>query len=134
MRFRALRRFDNWMVAEEIITVSPMARMAEPHVPEQPVPVLTDAELSALLDATKGKGFEERRDHAIIRMFVDSGIRLGEMAGLVLEDIDPDAHDVIHVIGKGSRGRAVPFGAKTGTALDYYLRERRRPRQGLANL
>ena len=47
------------------------------------------------------------------------------MAGLSLDDVDLDAHDVIHVIGKGSRGRAIPFGAKTGTALDRYLRERR---------
>jgi site-specific recombinase XerD len=135
VRFRALRRFYNWCVAEEILDASPMARMTEPHVPEQPVPVITDAELSALLDATKGKGFEQRRDHAIIRLFLDTGVRLGEMAGLMVDDVDLDAHDVIHVMGKGSRGRAVPFGARTGTALDRYLRERRsHQHQALPNL
>lgn len=135
VRFRALRRLYNWMVDEEIITVSPMARMSEPHVPEQPVPILTDADLAALLTATAGKAFEQRRDHAMIRLFLDTGVRLGEMAGLAVEDVDLDAHDVIHVVGKGSRGRAVPFGAKTGTALDRYLRERRRHlHQGLPNL
>lgn len=122
-------------MAEEIIDASPMARMSEPHVPEQPVPVLTDAELAALLDATKGKAFEDRRDHAMIRLFLDTGVRLGEMAGIALEDVDLDTHDVIHVMGKGSRGRAVPFGAKAGTALDRYLRERRRhPHAALPNL
>ena len=41
-----------------------------------------------------------------------------------LSDVDLDLHDVVHVVGKGSRPRAVPFGSKTGTALDRYLRER----------
>lgn len=135
VRFRALRRFFNWLVSEEIIAVSPMARMSEPAVPEQPVPVLSDAELTALLSVTAGKEFEARRDHAMIRLFADSGIRLGEMTGLCLDDVDLDAHDVVHVLGKGSRGRAVPFGARTGTSLDRYLRERRRHRHAaLSNL
>jgi site-specific recombinase XerD len=124
VRYRSLRRFYNWMVDEEIIEVSPMAKMHQPQVPEAPVPILTERELTALLTVTAGKGFEQRRDHAIIRLFVDSGIRLGEMAGLTLADIDLDVHDVIHVVGKGSRPRAVPFGSRTGTALDRYLRER----------
>jgi len=135
VRYRALRRFYNWMVTEEIIEVSPMAKMTQPHVPEQPVPILTGQELTALLTVTAGKGFEQRRDHALIRLFVDTGIRLGEMAGLMLNDVDLDVHDVIHVMGKGGRGRAVPFGSKTGTALDRYLRERtKHPLSKLPNL
>ena len=78
VRFRALRRFYNWLVDEEIMTASPMARMIEPAVPEQPVPILSDAELAALLKATTGKEFEQRRDHAMIRLFLDCGIRVGE--------------------------------------------------------
>jgi site-specific recombinase XerD len=124
VRYRALRRFYNWMAAEEIIGTSPMAKMSEPQVAEQPVPILTERELAALLTVTAGKGFEQRRDHAMLRLFLDSGIRLGEMAGLNLADVDLDVHDVIHVMGKGSRPRAVPFGGKTGTALDRYIRER----------
>lgn len=135
VRFRALRRFYNWLTDEEIIARSPMERMTQPHVPEQPVDVLSDSELAALLDVTKGKAPEDRRDHAMIRLFTDTGVRVGEMAGLMLDDVDLDAHDVIYVMGKGSRGRAVPFGAKAGTALDRYLRDRRRHRhQGLPNL
>jgi site-specific recombinase XerC len=101
-----------------------MAGMGAPAVPEQPVPVVTDEELAALLKITAGKDFESRRDHAILRVFADCGIRLGEMAGLTVDAVDLDVHDVLHVLGKGSRGRAVPFGDKTGTALDRYLRER----------
>lgn len=135
VRFRALRRFYNWMVDEGIIDKSPLHRMPVPHVPEQPVPVLSDDDLTTLLKVTAGKEFEQRRDHAMFRLFLDTGIRLGEMAGLTVDDVDLDNHDVIHVMGKGSRGRAVPFGAKTGTALDRYLRERmKHPSARLPNL
>jgi site-specific recombinase XerD len=126
VRFRALRRFYNWAVTEEIIDASPMAKMTMPAAAEQPVPILGERELAALLKLTAGKGFEQRRDHAIIRLFIDTGMRLGELAGLSVEDVDLDVHDVVHVLGKGGRGRAVPFGTKTGTALDRYLRERAR--------
>lgn len=124
VRYRSLRRFFNWMLDEEIIETSPMRKMNMPHVPEQPVPVLTDAELARLFKVTSGKGFEQRRDQALLRLFLDTGVRLGEMAGLNLDDVDLDVHDVIRVMGKGGRGRAVPFGSKTGTALDRYLRDR----------
>lgn len=124
VRYRSLRRFFNWLVAEELIDKSPMIGMVQPNVPEQPVPVITDEELAALLKVTAGKDFDSRRDHAIFRVLADTGVRLGELAGMKLTDVDLDVHDVIHVTGKGSRGRAVPVGDKTALALDRYLRER----------
>jgi site-specific recombinase XerD len=124
VRYRALRRFYNWLVEEEIIDSSPMRKMHAPNVPEQPVPVITEPDLLTLLRHTSGKGFEQRRDHAILRLFIDCGVRLHEMSGLTVAGVDLDTYDVVHVVGKGSRGRSVPFGSKTGTALDRYLRER----------
>jgi len=53
--YRALRRFYNWMVSEEIVTNSPMAKVHQPHLPEQPVPILTEQELTALLKVTSGR-------------------------------------------------------------------------------
>ncbi|HEX3426066.1 MAG TPA: phage integrase N-terminal SAM-like domain-containing protein, partial [Acidimicrobiales bacterium] len=79
-RYRALARFFLYLVEEGEITVSPMARMKPPLVPEVPVPVLGDDELRALLSACDGRGFEERRDTAIVRLFLDSGMRLSELA------------------------------------------------------
>jgi integrase len=112
-----------------------MRKMRQPSVPEEAVPILTERELAALLKVTAGKDFDSRRDHAMIRLFVDCGLRVGEMAGLTLADVDLDVHDVVHVIGKGSRPRAVPFGSKTGTALDRYLRERAKHKlAGIPNL
>ena len=101
-----------------------MRKMHQPPVPEEPVPILTERELAALLKVTAGKDFDSRRNHVMIRLSIDCGLRVREMAGLKLSDVDLDLHDVVHIVGKGSRPRAVPFGSKTGTALDRYLRER----------
>jgi integrase len=85
--------------------------------------VLSDDQLGALIDACAGKDFTARRDTAIIRTLLDTGGRLSEVAGLKLEHVDFDL-DVLHVLGKGRRGRSVPFGRRTALALDRYLRAR----------
>jgi site-specific recombinase XerD len=133
VRFRALRAFYNWTVDEEILDRSPMARMKEPSATEQPVPVLTDEQLRALLKACAGKDFESRRDTAIIRLFCEPGSpRVSEMAGLLLDGgaqggLDMK-RDLVRVHGKGDKIRDIPFGPKTGQALDRYLLVRRRHR------
>lgn len=123
--YRSLQQLFKWLVSDGEIRRSPMERMTAPRVPEQPVPVLTDDELSALLDACKGSTFENRRDTAIIRLFLDSGMRAAELANLTLDDIDAE-QDVAYVMGKGGRGRACPYGTKTADAIRRYLRARRR--------
>lgn len=109
-----------------------MARMKPPIVPEVPVPVVSDDDLKRLLRACNGKTFEDKRDVAILRVFIDTGIRLAECSGLRREDVDLQ-EEVLHVTGKGRRPRAVPFGAKTGVALDRYLRLRLRLRHSQAD-
>jgi site-specific recombinase XerD len=126
VRFRSLRAFFNFLIKEEVISVSPMARLTEPKIPEQPVAILTEHELERLFKATSGKDFDSRRDHAIMRLFVDCGLRMHELTQLKVTDVDLDVHEVVYVMGKGGRQRAVPFGHKTGTALDRYVRERSR--------
>ncbi|MGH9224453.1 MAG: tyrosine-type recombinase/integrase, partial [Acidimicrobiales bacterium] len=105
------------------ITASPMARMKPPTVPESPVPVLSDDELRRLLAACEGRGYEERRDAAIIRLFLDCGLRLAELAALKLDDVDFD-YGVVHVVGKARRPRSAPFGSKAAQAIDRYIRAR----------
>jgi site-specific recombinase XerD len=125
--YRNLQQLFRWLVDTDELAVSPMMKMRAPAVPEQPVPVLTEADLKKLVDACKGAGFEERRDAALIRLFADSGMRLGEMAGLGVDDLDWDLA-VALVTGKGRRRRSVPFGARTSDALRKYLRLRARHR------
>jgi integrase/recombinase XerC len=124
-RYRALQQFFAWLVEEEEIETSPMARMRPPIVPEQPVQVLDDEALRALLKACEGKDFIARRDTAIVRAFLDTGARLAELAGLAIPQLDL-TEDVIVVLGKGRRERVLPFGAKTSMAFDRYLRARAR--------
>lgn len=122
-RYRALQQGFRWLVDEDEITVSPMAKMKPPAIPEVPVAVVTDDQVRALLATCAGSQFEARRDNAIIRLFIDTGMRASELAGLRIEDLDLD---LCHawVMGKGRRPRC-PFGPKTAQALTRYLRVRK---------
>jgi integrase/recombinase XerD len=126
IRFRSIRAFYNWAVAEEILTRSPMTGMKEPKADDVPPDVVSDADLAALLKTCAGTTFEDRRDTAIIRLFNEPGSpRVSEMAGIATADVDL-RNDHVTVTGKGNKTRRVPFGAKTGQALDRYLRIRAR--------
>ncbi|HVA22613.1 MAG TPA: tyrosine-type recombinase/integrase [Candidatus Micrarchaeia archaeon] len=127
-RYRALVRFFGWAVDEGELAVSPMAGLRPPTVPETPPPVLGEDELRRLLRACEGPAFEDRRDNALFRCFIDTGARLSEVAGLAVADVDWE-HRVLHVLGKGRRPRAAPFGAQTGVSLRRYLRSRASRRQ-----
>jgi site-specific recombinase XerD len=124
VRFRSLQQFFKWALEEGEITSSPMERMRSPSVPEAPPAVLTDAELKALLKTCEGPDFTSRRDTAILRVFIDTGARLSEIANLRMENVDLD-DQTLTVVGKGSRIRVLPIGAKTVKAIDRYLRVRR---------
>ncbi len=127
--YRALQQFFKWAYREEEITADPFGRLVPPTVVVPPVPVIPEDALKKLLAVCKGKDFVALRDTAIIMVFIDTGIRVSECAGLrcIADDGESDldfTQDVLHVVGKGRRPRAVPFGAKTGTALDRYVRAR----------
>lgn len=124
-RFRCLQQFWRFLADEGEIEFSPMAKMAPPTLGETPVPVLVDDDLRRLIKACEGHGFVNRRDAALVRLFLATGVRLGEMAAIAVADIDLDERAVL-VHGKGDRARWVTFGDKATLALDRYLRERRR--------
>ncbi|MBF6065414.1 tyrosine-type recombinase/integrase [Nocardia terpenica] len=124
-QYRSLQQFFKYLTAEEIIPSNPFDRMTLPDAPEQPVPVPPLDALKALLAECGGTSFEDRRDTAIIRLFVDTGCRRGELAPLQVDDVD-FTENTVTVLGKGRRPRTVPFGDKTRTALRRYLRIRAR--------
>ena len=126
VRFRALQQFFMWLVDEEEIATSPMAKLRPPKIPERLTPVLDYAAIRALLKACAGKEFRSLRDTAIVRLFLDTGMRLDELAKLGVDDVDLDYDNTATVLGKGRRPRICPFGAKTAQALDRYLRQRAR--------
>jgi site-specific recombinase XerD len=126
IRYASLQQFWRWVEADGEITSSPMKGVPRPQVPEQPVPVLSDDELKALVKAAEAEGdFLSRRDAAIIRLFVDTGARLSEVAELDVRDVDLDG-GTVSVLGKGRRVRNLPIGSRTVRALDRYLAVRGR--------
>jgi site-specific recombinase XerD len=77
-RYRGLQSFFKWLDEEgELPKGNPMAKMKPPRVPEQAPDVLREPELKKLLEACPGQTFDARRDTAIIRVFIDTGARLG---------------------------------------------------------
>ncbi|WP_026454833.1 tyrosine-type recombinase/integrase [Saccharomonospora iraqiensis] len=124
VRYRALQQFFKYLVAEGEIERSPMEHLKPPHVPEKPVDVLPVETVRALLKQCDGKDFISRRDAAIIRLLIDTGGRLSEIANLTLDDVDLD-QDTVTVLGKGRRPRVLPIGSKTSLALARYRRLRK---------
>ncbi|HEY7068337.1 MAG TPA: tyrosine-type recombinase/integrase [Chloroflexota bacterium] len=122
-RYRGLRRFFGWAAEEGEIPASPMAHMHPPKVPEELAPVLSEDALKRLLKTCEGREYAQRRDMALLRLLIDTGMRLAECAGLRVEDVDLD-QNVALVLGKGRRPRACTFGRRTALALDRYLRAR----------
>jgi integrase/recombinase XerC len=117
---KVLKLLYQWLEDEDELPTSPMAKMRPPIIPDQPVPVIPDDGLRRLLAACAGKGFEARRDTAMIMLLLDTGARRAELVDLKLAHLDLDL-DVLLVLGKGRRERALPFGHKAGVALDRYL-------------
>lgn len=130
-RFNGLRAFLVYLVEEQVLERNPMDGMKRPQVPETAPRVLKDEEIRRLLSTCSGKSFEDRRDEALIRVFLDTGARRAEVANLRLSD-DPTVNDVdldggrLRVIGKGQRERVVAIGSRTTRAIDRYLRLRAR--------
>lgn len=119
--FRSLKTMFNWLVDEEELGRSPMRTMKPPTVTETEVPVITDDDLSKLFKTCRGKTYADRRDMALLMLFLDTGVRLSEATDRRVSDLDLDLM-VLQVLGKKNKVRSVPFGRATATALDRYLR------------
>jgi site-specific recombinase XerC len=114
-----------WAELDGEITTNPMRNLSGPQ-PELPVvPGAGDREAAKPAATVSGNTFVDRRDNAILRLLIDTGIRRGEIVGLCLDDLQLLEREA-SVTGKGSRQRTVKFGAKTAKAVDRYLRLRSR--------
>lgn len=123
--FLGVRAWFRWLVEEGELTQSPCARIRPPQPAEARTPVLSDHDLSLLLKTCDGKGFADRRDYAILRVLIDTGLRRAELASIRLADVAQQQETLV-VVGKGSRQRVVHLGVKTRLSLDRYRRVRER--------
>jgi site-specific recombinase XerD len=134
VHFRNLRVFFGWVLreGERELSSSPMVNVEPPKVTAKAKEFLDDEDLRALLAACKGNGFEARRDTAILRIFMDTGMRVSGLTGLRYDPQNEARNDVLlakrrlRVRLKGGREIWVPLGKKAASALDRYLRVRAR--------
>jgi integrase/recombinase XerC len=122
-KLAAVRTFLRYLRREEIIGDDPGALVPTPKREVRMPAHLSEDEMGALLDAADGATPLGSRDRAILELFYASGLRLGELAGLDLEDVNLSAR-MARVLGKGGKERLVPFNTTTASALRVYLRER----------
>ena len=124
-RQMALKRYSAWLEEEEEIDRDDLAALKPPKLDVKVVDRLTDEQCGALVKACAGKEFIDRRDEAVLRLMLESGLRAGEAVALEVADVDPTAGLAIVRRGTGGKGRPIPFGPQTARAIDRYLRMRK---------
>ncbi len=122
-KLAALRSFSRYLRREGAMEGDPAALVGTPKR-EQRLPAhLGEAEMSRLLDMPDQTLPLGRRDRAILELFYASGLRLSELVGLDLEDVNLSGR-VVRVLGKGGRERIIPFNRPTEAALRAWLQDR----------
>ena len=121
---RSLHRF---LVDEGIVAHDPTVELAVPKMPDALPKALSEQEIGRLLDAAVGITAPDFRDRAILELLYGTGMRIGELCGLSLGDLDL-ADSMVRVLGKGSKERILPFGRIARGALVDWLGPLGRPR------
>jgi integrase/recombinase XerC len=124
-RLSAVRTFQKFLMREGVLNYNSAQDVSAPRS-GRPLPkVLNVDEMTRLIEGPKATGCYFLRDRAIMELFYSSGLRLAELTGLNVSDLD--FHDrTVRVLGKGSRERIVPVGRMALAALKSYLAERKR--------
>jgi len=115
-RLAALRTFSKYLVREEVLGDDPTALVGAPRRDHTlPAHLATD-EMTRLLEAPDVGTAGGRRDRAVLELLYASGLRLSELVGLDLEDVNLPSR-IVRVRGKGGRERLVPFNRSAADAL-----------------
>lgn len=122
-RASAARVFTAWAHRAGLLDVDVGAQLASARRPQRLPEVLRAGEMSALLDGVSGAAGDGPlvlRDRAVLEVLYATGIRVSELTGLDVDDVD-DERRVVRVLGKGRKERSVPYGAPAAAALDAWL-------------
>jgi integrase/recombinase XerD len=121
----AVRGLHRFLRSEEGATTDPAAGVAAPAAPRSLPKALSVAEIARLLDAPRRDDAAGARDAAALELMYGAGLRISELVGIDLDDIDA-VDDLVVVRGKGDRERIVPFGEPAAAAIAAW-RSRWRP-------
>src|SRR5262249_47023220 len=122
----AVRSLHRFLVDEGYAPVDPAATLEQPRVPKGLPKPLSEAQVTALLGAVVGDDALARRDRAILEVLYGTGVRISELVGLSLPDLDL-GDELLRVLGKGGKERDVPVGGLARAALAAYLGAGGRP-------
>ncbi len=123
-RSAAARGFTKWLATTGVAEADPGHRLKAPR-PERHLPrVLTRSQVDGLLDDLAARAATGDpvavRDHAVVELLYASALRVSELVGARLADLDRERM-TLRVLGKGGKERVVPFGIPARRALDVYL-------------
>jgi integrase/recombinase XerC len=126
-KLAAVRAMFKFMRQEGVLEHNLAARLRTPKTPQRLPEVMSAEKTNNLLDAVEAGGTLERpsreRDIAFLELLYGCGIRVGELVGINLHDLDLGA-GWLRVLGKGSKERQVPVGGRAIAALERYLAKR----------
>jgi len=122
--YRAVKRFFNWLIEEGIAKKSPLQTIKPPKQQVSLVKPFSNQDIHNMLALFSGDSFLELRNRAMILLFLDTGLRLAELANIKIGEIDVKA-ETIKVMGKGARQRLVRMGKTTQMALLRYMLSRK---------
>ena len=121
-RLSAVRGFFNYLLRERVVSSNPAMDIRAPKAAKRLPGTLDVDQLNQLLDIPPENALAVR-DKAIMELFYSSGLRLDELVGLDIPQLDL-ADRTVRVLGKGRKTRIVPVGRKADAALRVWLRER----------
>lgn len=128
-RLAALRGFFDYLVLEEGYPNNPARSLAAPKISQRLPPVMSAEDTNQMVNSVQFDSERDRfpdkvvRDRLIFELLYGAGLRVSELVGLNLDDIDR-AERWIEVRGKGRKERQVPYGARADEALERYLKVR----------
>lgn len=117
---RSIRAFWSWLVSEGIVESSPFAKIKVPKVPRKVIPTFSEAQIAQLLSAIDVATPEGYRDQAIILTLLDTGLRVSELTGITLDNLQLE-EGTVKVMGKGNKERLVPIGKRAQRLLWHYI-------------
>jgi len=119
----AVRGFAKFLLRERVISTDPAALVERPRTSRKLPKVLSVEEIERILDAPDATSFRGLRDRAMLHVLYAAGLRVSEVVGLKLSDVDRKQGIVIP-LGKGGKRRVVPLGEPALDAIDAYLEAR----------
>jgi integrase/recombinase XerC len=127
-RSATARTFTAWTLREELVDADPALRLKAPKNEGSLPGVLQQQQLVRLLtdlnEAAQDGSPMALRNRAMVELLYATGVRVGELAGLDVDDLDPDRR-TLRVLGKGNKERTVPYGLPAALAVDDWLRRGR---------